>query len=218
MRKESDITSVKRREPLEEMLRLKQEESAELTARWEKERAEIETLKRAKADLEQVRLELDQAQREGKFGEACELRYSKIPELEKNLRHEGNEESLDGRSDGLPHDSVTPDDIANVDSRSTGIPVQRLMSGEMEKLVHMEDTLRKSMRGQDEALHAVSNAVRQQRAGLSGENRPISIYVAWSNRRGENLFSKDASFFPFLHRIGSRSIRHERIFREAYRQ
>lgn len=173
LRKESDIASVERRERLESRLEEKKAEAASLTEKWEKERAEIEGIKKVQSDLEQARLELEQAQREGNFGKAGELRYATIPKLEEKLPKEGEGKS----ADALIHDSVTADDIANVVSRSTGIPVTKLMAGEVEKLINMEDMLRQSVKGQDEALTAVANAVRQQRAGLSGENRPLASFM-----------------------------------------
>ena len=176
LRKETDIASKERREQLEKTLTLKQDEVGALTEKWEGERAEIAAIKTAKEELESARIELEAAQREGNFAKASELRYSKIPELQKKLpQEEGGEGTTSSNSsDTLIHDSVTADDIASVVSKSTGIPVTKLMSGEVEKLVHMEDTLRQSVRGQDEALTAVANAVRLQRAGLSSENRPLA--------------------------------------------
>ena len=206
LRKESDITSVERRERLEDTLKTKQKHASELTEKWEEERAELESLKQAKEELEQARLELEQAQREGNFGKAGELRYSRIPQLEKLSSQGGSETASDSQSDSLLHDSVTPDDIANVVSRSTGIPVQKLMSGEVEKLVHMEDSLRQSVRGQDEALHAVSNAVRQQRAGLSGENRPIASFM-WLGPTGVGKTCLAKSLASFLFSTESAVIR-----------
>lgn len=175
LRKETDIASKERREALERTLTLKQDEVGLLTEKWEKERAEIEDIKNAKEQLEAARVDLEHAQREGNFAKASELRYARIPELERKTREGELSEagaSLEGGS-SLIHDSVTSDDIANVVSRSTGIPVSKLMAGDVEKLIHMEDSLRQSVRGQDEALTAVANAVRMQRAGLSGENRPL---------------------------------------------
>ena len=178
LRKESDISSVERRERLEQTLSAKQKEVSELTGKWETERLEIESLKRAKEDLEQATLELDQARREGNFSKAGELQYSKIPQLHKKLPQEQPKtQSADPATGTLLHDSVTADDIANVVSKTTGIPVQKLMAGEVDKLVHMEESLSQSVRGQEEALRAVSNAVRLQRAGLSGENRPIASFM-----------------------------------------
>jgi ATP-dependent Clp protease ATP-binding subunit ClpB len=180
LRKEEDIASKERKEALEQSLTLKQDKVGELTAKWDKERAEIEDIKKAKEELEQARMELDQAQREGNFAKASELRYASIPALEQKLQPQKQGEEGATTSDStesLLHDSVTADDIAGVVARTTGIPVNKLMSGEVEKLVHMEDTLRKSVRGQDEALTAVANAVRMQRAGLSGENRPLASFM-----------------------------------------
>ena len=175
LRKETDVSSRERRDKLQEDLKTKQDEAGELTTVWEKEKAEIDTIKRTKEELEQARFKLEQAQREGDFAKAGELRFSTIPELEGKLPKEGGEQ--DAEKQNLIHDSVTADDIGNVVSRTTGIPVNKLMAGEVEKLIRMEDTLRKSVRGQDEALSAVANAVRMQRAGLSGENRPLASFM-----------------------------------------
>jgi ATP-dependent Clp protease ATP-binding subunit ClpB len=178
LRKETDITSKERRSKLEESLKEKQTEVARLTEIWDKEKGEIEAIKRTKEDLEKARQELDQARREGNFGKAGELQYATIPKLESQLPQEGAEVSTtNANGETLIHDSVTSDDIAGVVSRTTGIPVTKLMAGEVEKLVHMEDALRQSVRGQDEALTAVANAVRMQRAGLNGENRPIGSFM-----------------------------------------
>ncbi|KAL3420890.1 Heat shock protein 78 (ATPase) [Phlyctema vagabunda] len=175
LRKETDIASKERREQLQATLKQCQEEVGVLTEKWEKERSEIDAIKKTKEDLEKARVELDQAQRENNFGRAGELRYSVIPELEAKLPKEG-EATVSTGEGTLIHDSVTADDIASVVSRVTGIPVTKLTSGHAEKLIHMEDTLRESVRGQDEALHAVANAVRLQRAGLNGENRPLASF------------------------------------------
>ncbi|KAK1819765.1 chaperone ATPase hsp78 [Friedmanniomyces endolithicus] len=180
LRKETDIASKERREQLERNLTLKQDEAGLLTEKWDKERAEIETIKKTKEDLEQARIDLETAQREGNFARASELRYAKIPELQKALPSEEGGESTPTSSTGsesLIHDSVTADDIASVVAKATGIPVTKLMAGEIQKLVHMEDTLRQTIRGQDEALTAVANAVRLQRAGLSGKNRPLASFM-----------------------------------------
>ncbi|BDD54682.1 chaperone ATPase hsp78 [Monascus purpureus] len=204
LRKETDIASRERREKLEETLKGKWEESKKLTEVWEKEKSEIEALKRTKEELERARFELARAQREGNFAKAGELRYSTIPTLEGKLPKEGEEQ---GDRQGLIHDSVTADDIANVVSRTTGIPVNKLMAGEVEKLIHMEETLRQSVRGQDEALSAVANAVRMQRAGLSGENRPLASFMFLGptgvgktelcKRMAEFLFSTETAVVRF---------------------
>lgn len=175
LRKETDIPSKERREKLEETLREKQAEVRSLTEVWDQERAQLHELKRAKEDLERARQELEKATREGNYARAGELRYSTIPSLERNSNRESEAATKGGQT--LLHDSVSPDDIAGVVSRTTGIPVNKLMSGEVQKLIHMEDSLRQAVRGQDEALSAVSNAVRMQRAGLSGENRPLASFM-----------------------------------------
>lgn len=177
LRKETDVASKERRTKLEESLAEKQKQVGRLTEIWDKERAEIEAIKRTKEDLEKARQELDQARREGNFGEAGELQYATIPKLEAQLPKDGAVSPGGKPGETLIHDSVTADDIANVVSRTTGIPVNKLMAGEVEKLVHMEEILQKSIRGQDEALHAVANAVRMQRAGLNGENRPLGSFM-----------------------------------------
>lgn len=172
LRKETDVPSRERREKLQADLKACQEEAKILTEKWDKEREIIQGVTKTKEDLEKARIELDQAQRENNFGRAGELRYSIIPALEEKLPKEG-ETTGDG---ALIHESVTADDIAAVVSRVTGIPVTKLTSGHAEKLINMEDTLRESVRGQDEALNAVANAVRMQRAGLSGDNKPLASF------------------------------------------
>ncbi|KAI1843376.1 hypothetical protein JX266_010373 [Neoarthrinium moseri] len=176
LRKEKDVASRERREKLEADLKRLEDEQKTLSERWEKERGEIDALKKVQEDLDKARVELDQAQREGNFGRASELRFGVIPGLEQNLPKEGEETTATNGEGTLIHDSVTADDIANVVSRITGIPVTKLTSGHIEKLIHMEDKLRESVRGQDEALKAVADAVRMQRAGLSGDNRPLASF------------------------------------------
>lgn len=176
LRKESDIASRERREKLETDLKKFQDEVRVLTERWDKERGEIEGIKRAQAELDRAKVELEMAQREGNFGRASELRYSVIPALEQKLPKEGEQAAAAQSGETLIHDSVTADDIATVVARITGIPVSKLTSGHIEKLIQMEDTLAQAVKGQGEALKAVANAVRMQRAGLSGENRPLASF------------------------------------------
>ncbi|KAL8732567.1 MAG: hypothetical protein Q9181_003909 [Wetmoreana brouardii] len=205
LRKESDTLSKERKEKLEALLIAKQNEVTRLTQIWDQEKADFETQRTTKEQLETARLELENAQREGNFGKASELRYSTIPALQAKLPRENSETGQPGEA--LSQDAVTADDIANVVSRTTGIPVSKLMSGEVEKLVHMEDSLRKSIKGQDEALSAVSNAIRMQRAGLAGENRPIASLMflgptgvgktALCKALGNLLFSTDNAVIRF---------------------
>lgn len=176
LRKETDIASKERREKLEETLIEKRKEVYRLNEIWDKEKTEIENVKKTKEELETARHELEVARRAGDFGKAGELQYATIPKLEAALPKEG-EPLMNANGDTLIHDSVTSDDIAAVVSRTTGIPVTKLMSGEVEKLISMEEKLRAHVRGQDEALSAVANAVRMQRAGLTPENRPIASFM-----------------------------------------
>ncbi|KAL8652401.1 MAG: hypothetical protein Q9210_002702, partial [Variospora velana] len=164
LRKETDALSKARRAQLEASLTLKQAESARLTQLWDHEKAELTEQRTTKEVIERASIELESAQREGDFGKASEVRYSTIPGLQAKLPNEGIE---DGET--ITQDSVTADDIANVVARTTGIPVSKLMTGEAKKLVHMEDSLRDSIKGQDEALSTVSKAIRMQRAGLAGQ-------------------------------------------------
>lgn len=175
LKKETDPISVERREKLEKDLELKKEEVQRLTEVWDKEREGIENIKKAKVDLEQARLDLEIAQRTGDFGKASELQYSTIPELISKIPKETAPNDANGNT--LLHDSVTSEDIANVVSRMTGIPTQSLMKGEKDKLLYMEDSLKTRVVGQDEAIHAISDAVRLQRAGLTSEKRPVGSFM-----------------------------------------
>jgi ATP-dependent Clp protease ATP-binding subunit ClpB len=174
LRKETDPMSKERKAKLEENLKEKQQKLNELTERWEKERAELDEIKNAKVNLERARLELELARRLGNFEKASELQYYTIPRLESKVPKDGE---VPKTRTTLLNDSVTEDDIAKVVSKSTGIPTTKLMSGEVQKLMHMEETLAKSVRGQDEALKAVADAVRLQRAGLTSENRPTASFM-----------------------------------------
>ena len=198
LRKETDIASKERRDKLEETLTSKRAEVTRLTEIWDREKSEIESLKRTKEDLEKARQELDQARRENNFAKASELQYSVIPRLAEKIPMDGQEVKSAATGETLIHDSVTSDDIANVVSRSTGIPVTKLMAGEVEKLVKMEDRLREHVRGQDEALTAVANAVRMQRAGLNGENRPLgSFFFLGPTGVGKTELCKQIANFLF---------------------
>ena len=190
LKKETDPISVERRDALKKDLSLKNEELQRLTKIWDKEKAEIESIKTSKADLERAKIELEQAQRAGDFRRASELRYGKIPELERKIEADtkkSKERITNARKDGslegivesgsLLHDSVTSEDVSKVVSRMTGIPVETVMKGDKDRLLYMEDSLRKRVVGQDEAIKAVSDAVRLQRAGLTSERRPIASFM-----------------------------------------
>lgn len=176
LRKESDSLSVDRRNKLEEDLKVKEEDLKEITLQWEGEKKVIDDVKRAKADLEQARFDLEHMQREGNYGKASELQYSTIPLLESQLKELTESEDV-LKSTSLLHDSVTSDDIAAVISKMTGIPLNNLMKGEKDKLLDMEVILKQHVVGQDEAINAVSEAVRLQRAGLTSDKRPIASFM-----------------------------------------
>lgn len=174
LKKETDPVSIERKEALERDLAAKNDELSRLTKIWEEEKAEIESIKTAKADLEQARIDLDRSQREGDYGKASELRYSKIPQLEEKVKLS---EKKDQGKENLLHDSVTSDDISKVIAKMTGIPMETVLKGDKDRLLYMEDSLKERVVGQDQAIEAVSDAVRLQRAGLTSEKRPIASFM-----------------------------------------
>ncbi|CUM63740.1 uncharacterized protein PRCAT00001324001 [Priceomyces carsonii] len=176
LRKEDDQLSIDRRKKLEDDLKAKETELKDLTSQWEEEKKLIDDIKIAKTELEQARFDLEQCQREGNYGKASELQYSTIPQLEKKLK-QTTEDQSEIETSTLLHDSVTADDIASVISRMTGIPVNNLLKGEKDKLLYMESTLKEKVIGQDEAIHAIADAVRLHRAGLTSDKRPIASFI-----------------------------------------
>ncbi|EER34327.1 heat shock protein 78, mitochondrial precursor [Candida tropicalis MYA-3404] len=176
LRKEEDQLSVDRRHKLENELEVKKSELKELTDQWESEKRAIDAVKNAKSDLEKAKHQLEQATREGDYGTASKIQYATIPELQDKIK-ELSKNELAVKSSNLLHDSVTSEDIASVISKMTGIPVNNLLKGEKDKLLDMNVILRQSVVGQDEAIDAVSDAVRLQRAGLTSENRPIASFM-----------------------------------------
>ncbi|KAJ3480716.1 hypothetical protein NLI96_g8154 [Meripilus lineatus] len=178
LKKESDVFSVERRNKVEEELRNKRAESQNLTSLWQAERDRLRRIKDVKQQLEDAKHELDVAQRQGHYERASQLRYSTIPELERQLpKDEGRDlEDTEGPLSML-HDRVTSSDISRVVAKATGIPVQNLLKGERDKLVHMEDTLHNRVVGQDHVVSAVSDAVRISRAGLQAPNRPVASFL-----------------------------------------
>ncbi|CCM05583.1 uncharacterized protein FIBRA_07811 [Fibroporia radiculosa] len=178
LRNESDVFSVERRTKVEESLKEKRAEAERLTGIWQAERARLQRIKNVKQRLEDAKHELEVAQRQGQYERASQLRFATIPELERQLPSET--ERMDGEAEGpmpMLHDRVTSDDIARVVAKSTGIPVQNLLKGERDKLVHMDDTLRQRVVGQDHIVSAVSDAVRISRAGLQAPNRPVASFL-----------------------------------------
>jgi len=174
LKKETDTASADRLHKLEEELAHIEEEADALTARWQAEKQKLGLAADLKKQLEEARNELAIAQRNGQFQRAGELTYGIIPGLEKELK---DAESRESSASSMVQEVVSADNIAQVVSRWTGIPVDRMLEGEREKLLRMEDELAKSVVGQGEAVQAVSKAVRRSRAGLQDPNRPIGSFI-----------------------------------------
>ncbi|MBW2171610.1 MAG: ATP-dependent chaperone ClpB [Deltaproteobacteria bacterium] len=177
LKKESDQASKDRLAKLEEDLAVMKEKSREMKAHWHNEKEAIQTIREVKEELERVGVEEQQAEREGNLARAAELRYGVATDLERRLE-EANEKLVELQSNRrMLKEEVDDEDIAEVVSLWTGIPVSRMMEGEREKLVHMEDRLSVRVVGQNEAIVAVSNAVRRSRSGLQDPNRPIGSFI-----------------------------------------
>jgi len=174
LKKETDSASRDRLQRLEKELAELEEKADALTAKWQAERSKLSDAQKLKSELEQARQELADAQRRGEYQKAGELAYGRIPELEKKLKAIEDSEKAGG---AVLEEAVTANHIAQVVSRSTGIPVDKMLEGEREKLLKMEEELGKRVIGQAEAVHAVSTAVRRSRAGLQDPNRPIGSFM-----------------------------------------
>jgi ATP-dependent Clp protease ATP-binding subunit ClpB len=172
LRKESDKASKDRLAALESELGELEEKSASLTARWQEEKKSVQNVQGLKEKLDQARQDLEIAQRKGNLAHAGELAYGVIPELERKLKAIEEQKGV-----ALVNEAVTPEHIAGVVSRWTGIPVDKMLEGEREKLLHMETSLDRRVVGQEAAVRAVSNAVRRARAGLQDPNRPIGSFL-----------------------------------------
>jgi ATP-dependent Clp protease ATP-binding subunit ClpB len=172
LKKETDSGSKERLKRITKDIASFEEQSKALTQRWQAEKQKLGDEQKLKTELDQARAELAQAQRRGEYQRAGELTYGIIPDLEKKLK------TIEDRSSSaMVEEAVTPDHVAQVVSRWTGIPVDRMLEGEKEKLLRMEDELAKRVVGQDEAVKAVSTAVRRARAGLQDPNRPIGSFM-----------------------------------------
>ncbi|ATM96991.1 protein disaggregation chaperone [Yersinia frederiksenii] len=174
LKKESDDASKKRLEMLETELEQKEREYSELEEEWKAEKASLTGTQNIKTELEQAKITLEQARRVGDLARMSELQYGKIPELEKQL---AAATALEGKTMKLLRNRVTEAEIAEVLARWTGIPVSRMLESERDKLLRMEQDLHKRVIGQNEAVEAVSNAIRRSRAGLSDPNRPIGSFL-----------------------------------------
>ena len=174
LKKEDDDASRKRLEMLEKELAEKEREYAELEEVWKSEKAALSGTQHIKEELENARTQMEQARRAGDLNKMSELQYGVIPSLEKQL---AQAETGEGKEMSLLRYRVTDEEIAEVLSRATGIPVSKMMEGEKEKLLRMEEELHKRVIGQNEAVDAVANAIRRSRAGLSDPNRPIGSFL-----------------------------------------
>ena len=175
LKKEKDPASKERLKKLEKELVGLKEKSSALKAEWQKEKAVLEEQRKWKEELDQLRTELERAQRRGELARASEIQYGRIPELEKKLADATAKNAKAKKS--ILREEVTEEDIAQVVSSWTGIPVSRLQEGEREKLVKLEEHLHLRVVGQDEAIKAVANAVRRARAGLQDPNRPLGSFI-----------------------------------------
>jgi ATP-dependent Clp protease ATP-binding subunit ClpB len=174
LKKESDPGSKDRLKRLDGELKTLEKQSADITSRWKAEKEKLSEAQKLKNDLDQLRAELANAQRKGDYQRAGELAYGRIPELEKKLKAN---EATDAKRGSMVEETVTADHVAGVVSRWTGVPVDRMLEGEKEKLLRMEDELAKRVIGQQEAVRAVSTAVRRARAGLQDPHRPIGSFM-----------------------------------------
>jgi ATP-dependent Clp protease ATP-binding subunit ClpB len=174
LKKETDAGSKDRLKNLEAELKSLEKQSADITSRWKAEKEKLGSAQKLKNELDALRVELANAQRKGEYQKAGELAYGRIPELEKKLK---DIEASEAKRGAMVEEAVTPDHIAQVVSRWTGVPVDKMLEGEKEKLLRMEDELAKRVVGQQEAVHAVSTAVRRARAGLQDPNRPIGSFM-----------------------------------------
>ncbi len=175
--RETDEKSKQRLEDIEKRIADLNEKSSAMKAKWQSEKEEIEKMRTLKEQLDEAKTELERARQQGDLNKAAELQYGKIPELEKLLEIEQKRlEEL--QSDGVYlKEEVDEEDIAEVVAKWTGVPVSKMLEGEMQKLVQMEEKLRTRVIGQDEALEAVANAVRRARAGLQDPNRPVGSFI-----------------------------------------
>jgi ATP-dependent Clp protease ATP-binding subunit ClpB len=177
LRKEKDKASKERLGKLEKELADLKEERARVASHWQQEKDAIQRSRKLKEDQEALRLEIERAQRAGDYAKASELQYGRGPELDQRIKAEEAQLAKLQQSQRMLKEEVDEEDIAEVVSKWTHIPVSRLMEGEVQKLIHMEERLHQRVIGQDEAINAVSNAIRRARAGLQDPNRPLGSFL-----------------------------------------
>ena len=177
LRKEKDKASKERLEKLEKELADLKEEKNQLSLHWQQEKDAIQASRQLKEELERVRTQIEQAQRTGEYARASELQYGRLPDLESRIKEQEARLAELQRAKRMLKEEVDEEDIAAVVSRWTGVPVSRLMEGEVQKLLKMEERLHRRVVGQDEAIVAVANAIRRARAGLQDPNRPLGSFI-----------------------------------------
>src|SRR5688572_25252121 len=177
LRKEKDEASKERLKKLEKDLADLKEEATELRTHWEQEKEAIQKGREQKERLEQVKLEVERAQRAGDYAKASELQYGQVPQLEAEIKNQETRLSELQKAKSMLKEEVDEEDIAEVVGKWTGIPVSRLMEGEIQKLLKMEERLHMRVVGQDEAIRATANAIRRARAGLQDPNRPLGSFI-----------------------------------------
>jgi ATP-dependent Clp protease ATP-binding subunit ClpB len=182
VRKEKDESSIKRMGLIEDEIARLEREYADLEEIWKAEKAQAQGSAQVKEEIERIKLQIEEFKRKGDFNKVAELQYGRLPELEKTLhaaqaKEAGKKGGKDGGAPQLLRTMVGAEEIAEVVSRSTGIPVSKLMQGEREKLLQMETRLHERVVGQDEAIVAVADAIRRSRAGLSDPNRPLGSFL-----------------------------------------
>ena len=177
LRKEKDPGSIERLARLEHDLADLKEERTRLASHWQQEKDAIQETRRLKEQQEETRQEMDRAQRTGDYTKASELQYGRLPDIERKIRQAEQHMAELQKSQSMLKEQVDEEDIAEVASKWTGVPVSRLMEGEIQKLLHMEERLHRRVVGQDQAIEAVANAIRRARAGLQDPNRPLGSFI-----------------------------------------
>ena len=177
MRREKDEASKKRFDLIEDEIKKLEKEFSNLEEVWKSEKAQLQGSKHIKEEIEQIRLKIEEATRKGEWQKVSELQYGKLPELETQLKQATKAETAKPQANRMLRTEVGADEIAEVVSRATGIPVAKMMQGERDKLLKMEDKLHERVVGQDEAVRVVSDAIRRSRSGLSDPNRPYGSFL-----------------------------------------
>lgn len=198
LRKEKDASSRERLERLEKDLAEFKERSNEMKKQWTKEKEAIDKIRKIKKDIEEARLEESRYEKEARLDKVAEIRYGVLRDLEKELDSQAKALQVIQKKQKMLNEEVSEEDIAEIVSKWTGIPVAKLMEGEIEKLVHMEDRLGERVIGQDEAIALISNAVRRSRSGLSDANRPIGSFMFLGPTGvGKTYLAKTLAWFLF---------------------